>query len=74
MNIEPSPAWNNAVQGIQNAQNRAVKAASRIGSEGVAASPDADIELMLSRVELKANAKVVRTLDQMVGGLLDTLA
>lgn len=72
MNLDPTPPWNNPVQGLRDAQTRVVNAASKIAADGVS-DPAPVVELLAARTQLKANAKVVRTLDQTLGSLIDTL-
>ena len=74
MNIEPISGLDSALRGLRNAQDRSIHAAKRIGSEGVNAMPEAQFELMQSKIETQANVKVIQTLDRTMGSLLDMVS
>ena len=61
-----------AVAGLSRGTERAYKAAVEIASGNIDADPM--IDLMIAEHEVKANAEVVRTADEMSGTLLDILA
>lgn len=59
---------------MQEAESRAVRATIRLGAEGVDAEADVSSELRLAKIQHKANAQMIRTLDRMRGSVLDILA
>ena len=74
MHVDHSPAWSNAVKAIGDSQERALNAAQRIAEDGIRAVPEAHVDLMSAKMQLKANVSVVQTLDRNVGTLLDMAA
>ena len=71
MEIQNSTA--NALQGIQNAQNKATEASKEI------AQPNSDkvkplVDLNQANLETQANSKVLKTTDEMVGSIIDLKA
>lgn len=69
------------LQGVQNGMARAGNAAAEIASQTADnAAPDGAslatslVELKLSEVQVAASAKVVKSADELVGTLIDTLA
>ncbi len=72
MKITGSDAYATAVQGLQRANAQADKAANRIVSGEIEARPI--VELKTAETAFKANAAVIRTLDELDDRLLDILA
>ena len=60
-----------AMAGISRGKERAYHAAKRISAEPTI---DAIVDLKLAKAQITASAKVARTLDDMVGSLIDDLA
>ena len=77
-----SPILNTGLQGVQKGIEGAEEAASRIVKAGtVESAPASDASVVEPMVDLKlyersveASAKVVKTADEVLGTILDTLA
>ena len=72
MKIAASDAYATAVNGLQRASSQAGKAAERIASGEI--EPRPIVELKTAETAFKANAAVIRTLNDMDDRLLDILA
>ena len=72
MKISASDGYATAIQGLQRASTQANTAAQKIASGEVEARPI--VELSTAEAAFKANAAVIRTLNEMDDQLLDILA
>lgn len=69
MDIEKTSAWNAALAGVQNAQNRIVDALSRMAHEDVSA--ENTVAVISATNDFQANIKVMKSIDETTGYLLD---
>ncbi len=63
-----------ALNALRRTELRTVEAAHTIAKGGADALPEASTQLHLAKLEHKANAKVIRSLDQNLGQVLDIVA
>lgn len=71
MQIDPQPAWNTTVNAITESQERAVQAVQKLQTRGIEAATEVQTDLMSAKFQLKANTKMLNTLDRNKGSLLD---
>ncbi len=70
-----SGAIDQAVQGIRAGFDRLDQAAGRIARDGAEGDLAGNVvELMRARQDVRANASVLRTVDETIGTLIDVLA
>ena len=74
MRISPVSPYTTAITGIQSAMNRFDASARRTAEAPLDNLAEETVERIGAKVELQANAAVLRTADEMTGTLLDILA